>query len=70
MTLKSDLCRKFLTSTFIKERKFFNIVYDDRDALIMRTCENQLSIWKMLRKALMFMNNDLKIRRRLIIYLF
>ena len=44
MTLKSDLCRKFLINTFIKERKFFNIMYDDRNVLIMKTHENQLLI--------------------------
>ena len=38
--LKNDLCKKFLTNAFIKERKFFNIMYNDRDVLIMKTCEN------------------------------
>ena len=69
MTLKSDLCRKFLISTFMKRRKFFNIVYSNKNALIIKTHENWFSIWKMFRKALMFMSSDLKIKRKLIICL-
>ena len=70
MMLKNDLCRKFLINAFMKERKSFNIVYNDRNVLIMKTHENQLLIWKMLKKVLMFINNDLKAKRKLIIYLF
>ena len=40
MMLRSDLCKKFLTNAFIKERKFFNIIYNDRNVLIMKTHEN------------------------------
>ena len=69
MTLKNDLCRKFLTNAFMRERKSFSIIYSDRNALIMKTCENQLSIWKMLKEALMLMNNDSEAKRRLIVYL-
>ena len=40
MMLRSDLYKKFLTNIFIKERKFFNIMYDDRDALIIKIHKN------------------------------
>ena len=42
--LKNNLYKKFLTNAFIKERKSFNIIYDDRNVLIMKTHENQLLI--------------------------
>ena len=69
MMSKSNLYKEFLTNAFMKERKSFNIIYNNRNALIMKTCKNWLLIWKTFKKVLIFINSSLKVKKKLIVYL-